>query len=131
MATYNYLCADCERLAAEIKGAALTTEELWEVIFETSHHMEPTEEELAEARICPRCHGQNTEKTFIGVGPPICYVRGNGYLDRAGCHRDMALHKITTDDPYDYLREPGEAEDLANKLRRGGQHNPHTKYFPT
>lgn len=129
MPLYNYLCSDCEKEAVEIKGSPLTADESWEVIFETSHAMNPKPAELAEARICPRCNGSNTEKTMQGV-TPICYIRGNGYLDRKGCHRDMNLFKLTTEDPYGEHRQIGEVDDIATKLRRGGQHNPKTQYFP-
>lgn len=130
MPRYHYLCADCEQRAATIKGASLTNDELLEVVFETMHQMFPTDAELAEARICPCCNSQNTEKTMLGTNI-VCYVRGNGYLDKAGCHRDMNLHKLMTDDPYAGMREPGEANDLADRLRKSGQHNPHPLHFTT
>jgi hypothetical protein len=57
------------------------------------------------------------------------YVRGNGYFDRSGCQRDMNLYKLMKDDPYAMYRKPGEAEDIANKLRAGGKHNPKRVYF--
>lgn len=128
MPLYNYLCNDCEQRAVAIKGSSLTHDELLEVIFETSHMMNPTKQELTAARVCPRCNGQNTIKTMLGTNV-VCYVRGNGYLDKVGCHRDMNLHKLMTDDPYVGMREPGEVDDLANKLRKSGQHNPHTQHF--
>lgn len=129
MPFYNYLCHDCDAQSEQIKGSPLTPDEIWDVIFETSHQMFPSAAELAEARKCPRCGGVNTDITLIG-SRPLCYVRGNGYLDRAGCRREMDLHKLTTDDPYAEMREPGEADDLAIRLRKGNQHNPRPVYFP-
>lgn len=129
MAFYDYMCLDCKAEAEGIKGEPLTTDEETEVIFETSHGFTPTPKELKEATTCPRCGGTKVERVYRG-GAPICYIRGNGYLDKAGCHRDMNLHKLTTDDPYAEMREVGEADDLALRLKRAGQHNPRPQYFP-
>jgi hypothetical protein len=131
MPRYNYVCNSCRRQAEEIKGSPLDETELWEVVFETSHAMEPTDKELAYARECPRCEGVDTAKTYLGL-QIHGWVRGYGYLDRAGCHRDMNLHKLTgTDedtgrstDPYAEMRTPGEVDDLKAKLQRGGRHDP-------
>lgn len=49
------------------------------------------------------------------------YTKGNGYMDKAGCHRDMNLYKLTKEDPYAHMRQPGEADDLAQKLRNAGK----------
>lgn len=131
MPKYNYQCNDCKSRAEEIKGGVLTDEEIWEVIFETSHGMNPGEKELKYARECPRCDGVNTAKTYIGL-QITGYVRGYGYLDRAGCQRDMNLRKLTgvdedtglTTDPYAGMRSPGEVDDLKARLQRGGKHDP-------
>ena len=132
MPRYNYICNDCRIEAESIKGSPLTDEELLdEIIFETSHAMNPTEVELKCARECPRCEKINTERTYLGVSISS-YVRGYGYLDREGCHRDMNLYKLTstddetglTTDPYADMREPGEVDELKIKLKRGGKHNP-------
>jgi len=130
MPLYNYQCLNCLAAAERIKGTALIDAEMWEVIFETSHAMEPTELELVRATECPRCGGHHVEKTLQGVQLAACYVRGNGYLDRAGCHRDMHLHTLKTDDPYAEHRVPGEVDDIEARLKRAGQHNPRTQYFP-
>lgn len=139
MPLYNYVCKDCENKAKIAKnGEELTAEEFVGVIFETSHRIEPTPEELAEARVCPRCEGSNTEMTVFGIDV-LGYIRGNGYLDRAGCRRDMNLHKLTaidpdtgqTTDPYAEYREPGEVDDLKVRLKRAGQHDPNTSHFTT
>ena len=129
MATYNYLCSDCQKAAEQVKGSPLTDEELFEVIFETTHAMEPKKKELAEARICPRCSGSNTEKTMLGVTTGPCYIRGNGYLDRSGCRRDMNLYHLQNDDPYSEYRQIGEAEDLAIRIKKDGQHKPNQTIF--
>ncbi len=129
MPDYNYVCLDCKTAAEAIKGSVLVGDEEFEVIFETSHRMEPTPAELAEARICPRCQGSNTEMTFKGANV-ICYVRGDGYLDKVGCHRAMNIHTLENADPYADMREPGEAADLKSRLQKAGTHNPKPQYFP-
>lgn len=129
MPRYHYVCKDCEEEAAAIKGAALTAEELPEVMFETSHKMEPSPAELALARICPRCQGINTDKIFLNLNIGG-YIRGYGYFDRNGCHRDMNHGKLSTgNDPYQEYRVPGEVDDIKAKLKRAGQHQPNTQYF--
>lgn len=78
---------------------------------------------------CP-ITGTPAIKTMLGIGPAEFWIRGNGLAkDIAGARRDMNLHKLTTDDPYPTMREPGEADDLAHRLRRGGKYNPKTQYF--
>lgn len=131
MPKYNYQCNSCLARAEEIKGSKLTDDELHEVIFETSHSMEPSDKELTYARECPVCEGIDTAKTYVGI-QFTTYVRGYGYLDRAGCQRDMNLRKLTgvdedtgkTTDPYAEMRSPGEVEDLKARLQRGGRHDP-------
>lgn len=128
MAWYNYECVTCRAQAEQIKGAELTSDEEWEIIYETSHPMEPTTAQLTAALICPKCGGGEAVRTLKGH-EPICYVRGNGYLDKAGCYRDMNLHKLVTEDPYAEMREPGEADDLKLRLQRGGQQIIRPRYF--
>lgn len=129
MAWYYYECVDCRKKAEEIKGGPLDSDEEWEIIYETAHPMQPTEKQLAAALICPRCNGGNAVKSYKDCNV-VCYIRGDGYLDKSGCHRDMNLHKLTTDDPYASMRESGEADDLKIRLQRAGNHNPRPKYFP-
>jgi len=130
MAEYNYVCLDCEKAATDEKRSELTIEEMCaKVVFATSHTMEPTPEQLKEATECPRCNGHNTQKTPIGVHPGAVYVRGYGWMDRAGCHRDMDMCKLQTDDPYGEHRVPGEVEDIKTRLKKSGQHDPNPQYF--
>lgn len=146
MANYNYHCFDCEKVAfAEhadklIEGHARLGDddkpqlqlpaELYEelVLFETSHAMQPTEEELHEATKCPRCHGHNCEKSFYGVRIHG-YVKGYGWLDRAGAKRDMNRFKLNTEDPYAQYRVPGEVDHINNQLNKEGQHDPKRRHY--
>lgn len=101
---YNYLCKFCS-----------TNEE--PLIFEVTHGMH----EKPKVQ-CPKCKKTNTEKTFIGTGITF-YTRGYGWLDVKGRRNDMQLHKLMSDDPYKAMRQPGDKEDLANKLRKKGKFN--------
>lgn len=125
---YNYHCHDCYTTASKELDRDLTIEEYEElVLFETSHSMNPTPEELYEATECPRCHNRNCEKSFHGLNI-IGYVRGNGYLDRVGVQRDMNKFKLTQDDPYGQYRVTGEVDELKARIDRAGKHNPKTMY---
>lgn len=128
MPTYNYCCPQCK-----ITDLLKTDEEfglrfyqhkdensplIWEV--KHSIHEKPEVE-------CPLC-GAVSSRTFLGVDPVDFRTKGNGYLDTEGCRRDMALYRLTNagghegaGDPYDYLREPGEVDDLADRLRKAGK----------
>jgi hypothetical protein len=137
MANFFVMCHDCAAVLGErLAGRDPTTQEYEEeVLFETAYGILASAEEIAEAMICPRCQGSNCEKTFYGY-QVLSYVRGDGYLDRAGCHRDMNLYKLTgTDergqstDPYAEMRQPGEVDDLKVRLQRAGRHDPKTTHF--
>jgi predicted nucleic acid-binding Zn ribbon protein len=132
MATYNYMCSNgctLEKLKEsknEIKTPyAFIVVNSGDLVWEVEHSMKK------DPKIkCPLC-GKKAVKTVQGVGMPMAYIRGYGYLDRAGCRRDMDLHKLQTgQDPYASMRQPGEVDDLKNKLRRGGKHGgKNRKYF--
>lgn len=113
MARYVYICNSCSG----------EKQKDW-LCFEATHGMN----EKPKVK-CPKCGKTNTEVCFAGYEPPIFYIRGNGYLDKTGARRDMNLHKLVNDDPYAGMRQPGEKEELADKLRRGGKHNPNRKYI--
>jgi len=96
---YNYLCSNskCEHL------------------FEVVHRMHETPEIK-----CPKCSCK-AEHTLMGQNISV-YVRGDGIVkDRAGAKRDMDLYHLTCNDPYAVHRVPGEKDELANRLRRGGK----------
>lgn len=139
MTNYNYHCHDCQEIAFEQHadklfegndGQLQLPAELYEelVLFETSHSMQPSEQELHEATECPRCHGHNCEKTFYGV-QIHGYVRGYGWLDRAGVKRDMHRYTLANNDPYAQYRVSGEVEHIDTQLKKEGQRNPKKKHF--
>ena len=129
MPRYDYECLDCHEQALSRYKRPLTSDEYDElVLFETSHSAYPTDSGLIEATTCPRCGGTNCTKSFVNTNV-IGYIRGNGYLDKAGTRRDMNLYHLMHDDPYSEYRVPGEVDELKAKLKRAGQHDPKRKYF--
>jgi predicted nucleic acid-binding Zn ribbon protein len=100
---YDYKCNDC------------STEEEW-VVFEVSHGIN----EKPKIK-CPVCKGQKIERAYLENCQAI-YTKGYGWMDKKGRRRDMNLYKLVNDDPYVGMREKGEQEDLAQRLRVGGKH---------
>lgn len=98
---YDYRCLNC------------SNDKEW-IVFEVRHGIseKPTIK-------CPLCGKTNCERALLDN--PVSYTRGYGWLDKRGRNRDMNLHKLVNDDPYGHMRETGEADDLANRLRTGGK----------
>ncbi len=95
------------------------------IVWEVSHSIAESPEIL-----CPHC-GAKAQRTMLGINTTF-YFRGEGLVrDKAGARRDMNLHTLLNDDPYAHMRQPGEVDDMANRLRKGGQHNPNRQYFTT
>jgi hypothetical protein len=139
MPRYNYECLKCkkkaykdhkEELVEDNSGDLQLPVELYEtlVIFETSHSIQPTDKELIEAKECPRCGGTDCERTLYGT-ETHSYIRGYGFLDKAGAKRDMNRFKLHNDDPYKDYRVAGEVDHIDSQLKKGGKHDPNTKYF--
>ena len=131
MAIYNYRCTnDCKHDDLEKhKGDIVEDIQIvkgGDLVWEVKHGM------LEDPEIkCPLCGGA-AEKTYQGTPTPVSYIRGNGYLDKAGCKRDMDLFKLeNNEDPYAGMRQPGEVDHIKDKLRRGGKHNPNRKHYTT
>ncbi len=114
----------------------ITTQELEELIlFETSHSVKPSRKEFKEATTCPRCNGTKCRKSFHGYNI-TSYIRGNGYLDKAGVNREMNLYHLTstdeqgqTLDPYAEHRLPGEVDEIKTNIRKAGQHRPNARHY--
>lgn len=121
MPTYNYECCDCLKKLTDSLNRPHTIDEYEQyALFETSHSMSPTKSELSKACVCPRCHGNNCERSFHG-SEIIGYVRGNGMLDKVGAHRDMNLFKLTEEDPYANMRVAGEVDEMKNNIKKAGR----------
>lgn len=126
MPAYVYECLDC---ASKYDLDTIDTE-IYEsqVLYETKHSMEPSEDELKEACKCPRCGSNKRKRVFYGY-KISGYVKGDGFLDKNGAMRDMHQYNLTVDDPYGKYRQVGEVDDLKNKFKKMGQHNPNSKHF--
>lgn len=139
MANYNYECNVCKKkafkkyaklLRTDASGEKSLPDEMYEelVLFETSHPMKPTEKELLEATMCPRCGGHDCVKTLYGASVHS-YTKGYGWLDKKGVTRDRNRHKLANDDPYAPYRTDGEVEYIDNNLKKEGQYNPKRKHY--
>jgi hypothetical protein len=130
VAFYDYACKDClDKLVESVGDREITDQEYQDlVLFETTHSLFPTDEELKLATTCPRCGGNNCTKSLQN-SQVISYIRGNGYLDKAGAKRDMNKFKVQQEDPYAQYRQPGEVDEIVNNLNKAGKHNPNTKHF--
>ena len=113
MAKYSYICNSCS--GKDSKD--------W-LVFEAEHGMN----EKPKVK-CPKCGGVNTEVCFAGYEPPPFYVRGYGWLDKKGRQADMNHWKLTHEDPYAGMRQKGEKEELAHKLRQSGKFQKNPKSF--
>jgi DNA-directed RNA polymerase subunit RPC12/RpoP len=138
MPRYNYACLDCQKKVIEEhpdkvhypRDEPELQPDVYEqlVLFETSHGMNPTEEELAEAVVCPRCQSTNCERTLHGC-EFHSYTLGYGYCDKAGAKRDMDIYTLKNDDPYKEHRVEGEAEEIESRIKKSAKPKP--KHFVT
>jgi hypothetical protein len=106
------------------------TDESYEsnVLYETSHGMNPTQQQLSEACICPRCKSGQAERTLHGSSFTT-YVRGYGWMDKSGVHRDMHTHTLENQDPYKQYRQPGEVQQIKETLRKKGKKDSKPQHF--
>ncbi len=121
-------CSDSYRKKLNEEKREMTDEEYEEmVLFETAHSIKADDETIAAAMICPRCNGSDCSKTL--PTNIVGYVRGDGYLDKAGATRDMHICHLTEQDPYAEYRMPGEVDELKSQLKKAGRHKPKSKYY--
>ena len=129
MPNYDYACNNCEAKLKKKLGRDITDEEYQDlVLFETSHSINPSEEELQAATQCPRCDKNDCRKSMMNANI-TSYIRGNGYLDVAGAKRDMNKYHLLQDDPYKEYRQPGEVDELKSKLERAGKKDNKSKVY--
>jgi predicted nucleic acid-binding Zn ribbon protein len=128
MPTYHYACTkectleDVEAAKEFAFEGTIVGVKSGTLIWEVRHGM--TEQPKIK---CPLC-GKKAKRTIEGIRAPIWYIRGNCYLDKAGCKRDMDLYKLNKgEDPYASMRQPGEVDHIKDKLKRGNKPKP--KYF--
>lgn len=66
---------------------------------------------------CPVC-GNVAIRTWHGVSLKG-YTKGNCYLNRDDCKRHMDLRLLESgNDPYKHMRQPGETDDLTQRLKK-------------
>lgn len=99
-----------------------------DVLFETSHAIHPSKEELQKAKRCPRCGSTKCELTLYGTNTHS-FIRGYGWRDKEGAKRDMNLYTLANDDPYADYRVPGEVDHIKTELKKKGKHNPKPQHF--
>jgi len=133
MPTYNYACKYCAALAIEKLGRELTEDEAAEFLFETQHAMFPSEKELTEATRCPDC-GRTDTAMVIDISGQVTFIRGHDWEEfkkknKSALRRDMALHQLKHDDPYGYMRDGDDKDELADKLKAGATEKSKPKYF--
>jgi putative FmdB family regulatory protein len=97
---YDYACEKCSTKKQRF-------------VFEIVHGM--NERPIIK---CPKCGSV----AYRMISPAIFYVKGNGYLDRAGVRRDQNLHTLIYNDPYKHMRQRGEKDELICQLRRAGKY---------
>lgn len=86
------------------------------LVWEMSHGMNETPEVK-----CPACKGPAAKSLMFSSAN--WHIKGNWALDKAGCRREMHIHKLNTpsENPYDQHYEPGEREDIKHRLRKAGR----------
>lgn len=131
MPTYVYQCNECSSKYDEQDIEKMNNNEFGEnVLFETFHSMNPSDEELKNAVVCPRCNSSDCFKTFAGTSTHG-YIRGYGWKDYAGARRDMNVFHLDHQDPYAAHRTPGEKDHIRSNLKKGSKFDPKTQYFTT
>ena len=79
--------------------------------------------------MCP-ITGKPAIRTLVGCEPAEVYVKGYGMArDKAGARRDMNRHTLETADPYAKLRQPGEKDDMINRLKKAGKAGNDRRYY--
>lgn len=113
MPRYNYVCSkECKK--PQSSGPIVFQDvSSGRAVWEETHGMFETPNIT-----CPLC-GAPARKTLEGVAAPVSYVRGNCYLNRDDCRKQMDLHALETGrDPYASFRQPGEVDHIKTQLKK-------------
>jgi hypothetical protein len=70
---------------------------------------------------CPLCEGN---AAVVINQAPNWYWRGDCYANKEDCQKQMNIHKLKTNDPYGYMRQPGEVDDMISNIKRGNKPKP-------
>jgi hypothetical protein len=118
VAFYNYQCSakspcKVKQLTRGIKKSLVIEKHKGGVLIWTIQHgMNET-----PTIKCPVC-SKNAVKTLYGANLTT-WVRGNCYLNRKDCKRQMDLRLLeSNNDPYKSSRQSGEVDELKNTLRK-------------
>lgn len=125
MAKYNYFCdskectigdyldSDKDGLIISLKeGVPDPREEL--LVWEVSHGMGESPE-----IVCPVCGAKAVK--HLGYIHSLFHIRGNWALNKADCKRQMDIHALDKGTGYEQYYEPGEKDEIRNKLIRNGK----------
>jgi len=117
MPFYNYTCpggCKTKQLTKTLKKSLALEKHPKGLLIWTEQHGMNDKPEIK----CPVCAGL-AERTFHGT-TFTGWIRGNCYLNRADAKRQMDLRLLEKkgDDPYGYMRQPGEVDDLKSRLRK-------------
>jgi hypothetical protein len=114
----HYICLDCVEQAASMPVCDMSVALFNDLRAELAFVGDKPDE-------CPDCGGDRIRKVF---GLETSYVRGYGYIDKAGTKRDMDLHAMSTGkDPYKEHRKMGESREVITKLQKDREHKTHSK----
>lgn len=83
-------------------------------VWEVSHSI--LEEPVIKCPICSK----TSKRTMAGC-KVTSYIKGNGYLDKAGVRREMNRRTLLESDPYASIRPDGDKEDMLKKIAKTGQ----------
>lgn len=124
MAVYQFSCKDCSLPKSKVRSGFCDIEEAvngWnrdtgDYMFYITCKMS----EKPKKPKCPKCGGRKTIPNYYGQNN-MSWVRGNGIVnDKAGARRDMDRHTLVNNDPYGYMRQPGEVDHMLDQSRRRG-----------
>jgi len=73
-------------------------------------------DEVSEIIKCPEC-GAKCHRMIAGE-KKHGYIKGNCYLDGAGARRDMNKFTLQENDPYGYMRQDGEVDDMVKRIEK-------------
>lgn len=123
---YDYYCeSGCtvkDYVHSKIDGLTLTVKKEAKkisaepLVWEESHGM--GEDPIIK---CPVC-GEKAAKSLM-FSNTSWHIRGNWALDKAGCQREMHIHKLNNpkDNPYEAHYEKGEKDEIKTRLLKAGK----------
>lgn len=123
MLIYQYSCDDCEN-DRKNNDKTLNIDEAKNGYHQNGDFVFFIEAKMSDAPKspkCPRCGGTNTRRNYLD-NTYHCWVRGDGLVkDKSGARRDMNKYTLQKNDPYGYMRQAGEVDDLITRLENAGK----------